>query len=109
MNGTRLFFVVLYVAIAALQAWDADVLKAPAHIQAMVAAAIALPAAAYALSRDTRAHFAAVAISGVLVIIARFTSPVRHGELFMVAWLAFLFLLLEGIAKRNREAKDSNA
>lgn len=102
MNRNRAWLVALYVVVSVLQAWDSEVAGAPGAVAVLVGAAILAPATAYVAFRDPRLHFGAVALSAVLVLVARFASPVRHGELFFIPWLAFMLLWFERMAETRR-------
>ena len=93
------------VVIGALQAWDSGVLTAPAGIQAIVALAIAVPAATVVMTPNYGRQAVSIAAAFALLTVARMASPIALPTLHIVAFvpavLVFFSHLVRGPATRQ--------
>lgn len=87
MTLNKWVLVVICVVMGALQAWDSGVLGASPGIQALVAAAILSPVVALIATNSYGVHALAVAVSFVLLTIARVVSAVPLPTLHIVAFI----------------------
>jgi hypothetical protein len=93
------------VVLSGLQAWDSNILTAEAHVQAMVAIAILLPAIALLATSNVGTRAAAVAVGAVLVIVARMISNAHLPELFLAMFFPAMVVIIDQItSKRTNEA-----
>lgn len=94
--------VAICVVMGALQAWDSGVLRASPGIQALVAAAILSPVVAFVATNSYGVHALAVAVSFVLLTIARVASPVPLPTLHIVAFIpAVVIFFSKAVASRT--------
>lgn len=92
--------------LGCLQAWDSGVLLAGALVQALVALAIAAPAAAIAATRRRGTQMAAVAAAFALLTVARVLSPVSLNTLHLAAFFPAVVILF--VARLQRPSSTAN-
>jgi hypothetical protein len=97
------------LAVSALQAWDSHALDAPRFIQAAILAGVIVPAASIALSRDVRVRAGSVALSAVLMVLARLLSTVPLPGLALAAFFPGIIVALEHMAALNQESRKAAA
>jgi hypothetical protein len=93
MNRQRWIVVAAVLILGPLMAWDSNVFTAPAAVVALVAMAIAIPAAAGLLSGNLRVLAGAAFISTVLLLIGRWSSGVEL-RWYAMPWIFFLILYM---------------
>jgi hypothetical protein len=104
MLGNRFIWVAVVVVVGALQGWDSGVLRSTVLVQALVALAIAVPAAALALTTQYGAHAAAIAVAFVLLTIARIVAPAPLPTLHLIAFIPAMIVFLGRTVRRGANA-----
>ena len=93
MHRQRWLVLIAIGILGPLMAWDSGVFAAPAGILALVALAVAIPAAAGMLSGNLRIHAAAAILSTVLLLAARLLSGIEI-RWYAMPWIFFVLMLL---------------
>ena len=92
----------LIFVLGNLQAWDSNVHEAGLPVMLLVSLAIPLPPLALLLPVEQKYMIGALALSFVLLVLARLISPIPLPELFIILVPAVMGLIFKGIV--NREA-----
>jgi len=93
MHRQRWIIVVAILILGPLMALDAGIANAPMKIIALVAMAIAVPAAAGLLSGNLRVHGVAALVATALLIAARLSSGIEL-RWYAIPWILFMLLLM---------------
>lgn len=107
MTLNKWVLVVICVVMGALQAWDSGVLGASPGIQALVAAAILSPVVALIATNSYGVHALAVAVSFVLLTIARVVSAVPLPTLHIVAFIPAVVIFFSRLVASRTELRAS--
>jgi hypothetical protein len=94
---------ILIFVLGNLQAWDSDVPAAGLLIVLLVSFAIALPSVALLVPAKQQFMVGALALSFILLVLARLLSPIQLPGLFLVFVPAAMGLIFSGILKDDIE------
>ncbi|HJS18507.1 MAG TPA: hypothetical protein VJ785_07150 [Anaerolineales bacterium] len=90
-------FSLMIIILGNLQAWDSDVHSAGLWIVLLVSIAIALPAVALLIPLKQVYFLSAFAVSLILLVAARITSPIPLAGLFIIFVPAVMGLIFTGL------------
>lgn len=102
-TALRAALAILAFVLGSLQAWDSDVPEAGLFIVLLVSLAIALPPVALLLPVKQLYFVGAFALSLILLLLARLTSPIPLSGLFLVLVPAAMGLIFTGVLEKNVE------
>ena len=94
-------FAILIFVLGNLQAWDSDVHEAGLMIVLLVSMAIALPPVALLLPLKQTYFVGAFALSFMLLLVARFISPIPLPGLFIVLVPTAMGLIFTGLVRQE--------
>jgi hypothetical protein len=92
---------ILIFVLGSLQAWDSDVPAAGLLIVFLVSLAIALPPVALLVPLKQTYFIGAVALSFILMLLARLISPIPLPGLFIALVPAIMGLIFTGLVKQE--------
>ena len=90
---------ILIFVLGSLQAWDSDVPAAGLLIVFLVSLAIALPPVALLVPLKPTYFMGAIALSFILMLLARLISPIPLPGLFIALVPAIMGLIFTGMGK----------
>jgi hypothetical protein len=93
----RSIYGLLVIVLGNLQAWDSNVYSTGLWIVLLVSLAIGLPAVAVLVPLTQTVLISAIALSFILLVLARLTSPIPLPELFLILVPAVMGLILAGL------------
>ena len=102
-TATRAGIALIIFVMGSLQAWDSDVPAAGLLIVFLVSLAIALPPVALLVPLKQIHYLGALAVSFILLILARLISPVPLPGLFILLVPAVMGLIFTGIFRQEAE------
>jgi hypothetical protein len=91
------------LTLGPLQAWDSNALGAGRLIVALLATAVAVPAAAALLTTRAALHWVAIGVTAALVVTARIISPIplpESGLLILIA--AFPLIVAPALLRASK-------
>ena len=97
----RAVFGLMIIVLGNLQAWDSNVDSAGLWIVLLVSIAIALPAVTLLMPLKQAYLISAFAVSLILLVIARITSPIPLPGLFIILVPAVMGLIFSGLIKEK--------
>lgn len=92
---------ILIFVLGSLQAWDSNVPAAGLLIVFLVSLAIALPPVALLVPLKQSYFIGAIALSFILVLLARVISPIPLPGLFIALVPAMMGLIFSGMVKQG--------
>ena len=102
-TATRAGLALIIFVMGSLQAWDSEVPAAGLLIVFLVSLAIALPPVALLVLLKQIHYLGALAVSFILLILARLISPVPLPGLFILLVPAVMGLIFTGIFRQEAE------
>ena len=107
MHRQRWIVLIAVPVLGFVMAWDSGVLSAPAYVIALVALAVALPAAAGLLSGNLRIHAAVAVVSMLLLLVARLLSGVEI-RWYAMPWIFYSLLLMNWLYENRTLSSDGD-